>query len=52
MTGLTYQLKQRIKHGYVKLSELRPNSREIAKRLLAEGVFYIDERGYLRTNEL
>ncbi len=52
MSGLHYQLKQRIKHGYVKLSELRPNSREIAKRLIAEGVFYIDERGYLRTNEL
>ncbi len=51
MTGLTYQLKQRIKHGYVKLSELRPNSREIAKRLIADGVFYVDERGYIRSNE-
>jgi hypothetical protein len=52
MRGLHYALKQRIKHGLVKLSELRPNTRDIAKRLIAEGVFYVDERGFLRTNEL
>jgi hypothetical protein len=52
MRSLHWELKQRIKHGYVKLSELRPNSRDIAKRLIADGVFYVDERGYLRSNEL
>jgi len=52
MSGLHYQLKQKVKNGFIKLNELRPNSLEIAKRLIADGVFYVDERGYLRSNEL
>jgi hypothetical protein len=52
MRGLHYTLKQRIKNGVVKLSELRPHSREIAKRLIAEGVFYVDGNGFIRSNEL
>jgi len=51
-SGLHYQLKQRVKNGYVKLGELRPNSRAIAQRLLAAGEMYLDQRGYLRLNEI
>ena len=39
MTGLTYQLKQKVRNGFVKLGDLRPNSKEIAKRMLAYGEF-------------
>jgi hypothetical protein len=49
--GLHYALKQRIKHGAVKLNELRPNSRAIAERLLAAGEIYRDSNGFLRSNE-
>jgi hypothetical protein len=52
MKGLTWDLKQKVKNGFVKLSELRPNTRDIAKRLIADGAFYVDERGFLRSNEL
>ena len=52
MRGLHYTLKQRIKNGVVKLNDLRPNTRDIAKRLIAEGVFYVDVNGYIRSNEL
>ena len=52
MRGLHYALNQRIKHGMVKLSELRPNSRELAQRLLADGVLYVDGKGFLRSNQL
>jgi len=50
--GLHYALNQRIKHGMVKLSELRPHSREIAQRLLADGVLYVDPKGFLKSNQL
>jgi hypothetical protein len=52
MRGLHYTLKKRIKNGMVKLNELRPNTRDIAKRLIADGVFYVDGNGYIRSNEL
>jgi hypothetical protein len=52
MRGLHYTLKQRIKNGVVKLNDLMPNTRDIAKRLIADGVFYVDDRGFLRSNEL
>lgn len=52
MRGLHYQLKQKIQHGAVKLSELKPNSRELAQRLLAEHVLYIDANGFLKVNEV
>jgi len=48
MRGLHYNLKQRLKHGYTKLHELKPNSREVAKRLLELGEIYTDENGFLR----
>lgn len=48
MRGLHYTLKQNIANGFVRLSELRPNSKEVAKRLLATGEIYQDERGFLR----
>ena len=50
MTGLHNELIKKCKHGFIKLSELKPHSREIAQRLLAEGELYVDERGYLRVN--
>jgi hypothetical protein len=37
MKGLTYQLKQKATNGVLRLSELKPNSLEIAKRLIAQG---------------
>lgn len=52
MTGLTWQLKQKVRNGFVKLSDLRPNSREIAQRMLANGELYQDAKGYLRLNEV
>jgi hypothetical protein len=52
MTGLLYKLKQDIRNGFVKLSDLRPNSKEIAKRMLASGELYTDSKGYLRSNEV
>ena len=51
MTGLLYKLKQDIRNGYVRLSDLRPNSRDIAKRMLAKGELYQDAKGYLKLNE-
>ena len=51
MTGLTYQLKQKVRNGFVKLSDLRPNSRDIAKRMLANGELYTCPKGFLRLNE-
>lgn len=48
MTGLHYALKQKCKHGLVKLNELRPNSRQIAERLLQTGELWKDDKGFLR----
>lgn len=48
MRGLHYTLKQNIANGYVKLKELRPNSKEVAKRLIEQGEIWIDENGFLR----
>jgi hypothetical protein len=52
MTGLLYKLKQDIRNGYVKLSDLRPHSREIAQRMLKSGEIYTDNKGFLRMNEV
>lgn len=51
MTGLLYKLKQDIRNGYVKLSDLRPNSKEIAHRMLAKGEIYVCSKGFLKLNE-
>ena len=50
--GLHWSLKQACRHGFVKLSELRPNSREVAKRMLASGELYQDNNGFLKVNEI
>jgi hypothetical protein len=50
MVSLHKTLLEKCKKGYVKLSELKPHSREIAQRLLADGELYVDERGHLRSN--
>jgi hypothetical protein len=52
MTGLTYQLKQKVRNGFVRLSDLRPNSKDIAKRMLSNGELFVDGKGYLRLNEV
>lgn len=50
--GLHWNLKQACKNSLVKLNELRPNSREIAKRMLASGELYQDGNGFLKVNEI
>ncbi len=50
MVSLHKTLLDKCKKGYVKLSELKPNSRAIAQRLLAEGELYVDDNGFLRVN--
>jgi len=52
MTGLLYKLKQDIRNGYVKLSDLRPNTRSIAERMIKNGEIYICQKGYLRLNSV
>lgn len=52
MTGLLWQLKRNIKNGYVRLSDLRPNSRQIAERMLKNGELFVDAKGYLRLNSI
>jgi len=52
MTGLLYKLKQDIRNGYVKLSDLRPHSREIAQRMLKNGELYTCPKGFLKLNEV
>jgi len=43
--GLHQQIEQKAKNGSLRLSELRPNSREIAQRLIAEGVLIKSQDG-------
>ena len=47
--GLHQQIEMKAKNGNLRLSELRPNSREIAKRLIAEGrlINSQDGKGYV-----
>jgi hypothetical protein len=52
MAGLLYKLKQDIRNGFVKLSDLRPNSREIAQRMLANGELYVCPKGFLKLNSV
>lgn len=37
MSGLHHQIKQKAKFGAIKLNELAPNNREIAKRMIEKG---------------
>lgn len=37
MSGLHHQIRQKAKFGTIKLSELAPNSREIALRMIEKG---------------
>ena len=50
--GLHWSVKQACKNGFVKLNELRPNSKAIAKRMLASGELYTDNNGFLKVNEI
>jgi len=52
MTGLAWTLKRNIKNGYVRLSDLRPHSKEIAQRMLKNGELYTCPKGFLRLNEV
>ncbi len=37
MKALHYQIRQKASNGVLRLAELKPNSLEIAKRLIAQG---------------
>ena len=37
MTGLHEQVKQKAKNGILKINELKPNSREVAQRMIERG---------------
>ena len=50
MVSLHKTLLEKCKYSRITLADLKPNSREIAQRLLAEGELYVDERGHLRSN--
>ena len=52
MKGLTWDLKQKVKNGFVKLNELMPNTKSIAERMIKNGEIYICKKGYLRLNSL
>ena len=47
--GLHQQIEMKAKNGNLRLSELKPNSQEIAKRLIAEGrlIKASDGKGYV-----
>ena len=49
MTGIHDQVKQKATHGVVYLDQLKPNAREVAKRMIAQGelVRSRDGRGYI-----
>ena len=40
MKSLHKRIKQQAQHKGVRLSELKPNSREIAKRMIEQGALY------------
>lgn len=37
MTGLHEQIKKKAKNGILKIAELKPNSREVAQRMVERG---------------
>lgn len=45
--GLHQAIEMKAKNGNLRLSELKPNSQEIAKRLIAEGVLIKANGGYV-----
>ena len=47
--GLHQAIEQKAKNGNLRLSDLKPNSQEIAKRLIAEGrlIKSSDGKGYV-----
>lgn len=49
MTGLHYQVKQKASFGMVVLSQLKPNSREVAQRMIEQGELIKSKcgRGYV-----
>ena len=46
--GLTKALLVKVKNGNFKPSDFKPNTREIANRLVTDKVMKVDERGFLR----
>ncbi len=46
MTGLHHQIKTKAQNVRVVLSELKPNSREIAQRMIAQGELIKTSSGY------
>lgn len=49
MKGIHHALKQKALNGLVRLDELKPNSREVAKRLIESGELITSRcgRGYV-----
>lgn len=49
MVSLHKTLLDKCKYSRITLADLKPNSRAIAQRLLADGELYVDDKGYLRS---
>ena len=47
MSGLHHQIKTKAQNGRVILSELKPNSREIAQRMIDSGELVKGNGGYM-----
>ena len=47
--GLHQQIEQKAKNGNLRLSELKPNSRAVAERMIAEGFLVLSpcKKGYI-----
>jgi hypothetical protein len=46
MTGLHQAIKKKSQNGLLKLADLKPNSREVAKRMIANGELVASGGGY------
>lgn len=46
MTGLHQAIKKKAQNGLLNLADLKPNSREVAKRMIANGELVASGGGY------
>lgn len=46
-TGLHHQIKTKAQNGRLQLSELKPNSREVAQRMIEQGQLIKTNGGYV-----
>jgi hypothetical protein len=47
MTGLHQAIKKKSQNGLLKLADLKPNSREVAKRMISNGELVASGVGYV-----